>query len=88
MPQGILVRNIAFHRRRAGHFHRTALRRRGRAQAVAAQALMAQKNGRPRRAQKLMERALLLTAAAARAGVRARIHRARIVELRQARAQH
>jgi hypothetical protein len=84
MPQGIFVKNIEFHRERADHFHKLARRRHLRAAALARQALAAQRQGRPVQAQKLMESALRIKAAAGRASLRSQNHRARIAEIRRA----
>jgi hypothetical protein len=87
MPQGMFVQRIDFHRERAAFFLKTARRRHRRAAALARRSLAAQKQGQPVRARRLMEGALQVKAAAGRAGLRSRMHRARVREIRQARAQ-
>jgi hypothetical protein len=87
MPQGMFVQRIDFHRERANFFHQAAQRRHRRAAALARRSLAAQKHGRPVRARRLMEAALQVKAAAGRAGLRSRMHRARVGEIRQARAR-
>jgi hypothetical protein len=85
MPQGLFVQEIEFHRERADHFLKTARQRHRRAAALAQQALAAQRQGRPKQAERLMESALRVKAAAGRASLRSQNHRARIAEIRRAR---
>jgi hypothetical protein len=87
MALGPLAKKIGFHRRRANRLHRMAMRRHFRAAAVARRALKAKQNGRHVRARNLMRRALRIKAMATRAGMRSRVHRARVARLRQIRAQ-
>ena len=87
MPQGMFVQRIDFHRERAEHFLRLSRRRHRRAAALAQRALAAQKQGRPVAARRLMQGALQVKAAAGRAGLRSQNHRARIAEIRRARAR-
>ncbi len=87
MPQGMFVKRIGFHRERADRFRRISRRRHRRAAVLAGLSLAAQKQGRPVQARRLMESALQIKAAAGRAGLRSRMHRARIVEIRKARAR-
>jgi hypothetical protein len=84
MPEGIFVQQIEFHRERADHFLKAARQRHRRAAALAQQALAAQRQGRPIQAERLMESALRVKAAAGRASLRSRNHRARIAEIRRA----
>lgn len=85
MPQGMFVQRIGFHRERANHFLRMSRRHHRRAAMLARRALAAQRQGRPVQAQRLMQAALKVKAAAGRAGLRSRTHRARIAEIRRAR---
>jgi len=87
MPQGMFVERIGFHRERADRFARISQRRHRRADALATRSLAAQKQGRPVEARRLMGNALRIKAAAGRAGLRSRMHRARIAEIRRARAR-
>jgi hypothetical protein len=84
MPQGIFVQKIEFHGERADPFLKTARQRHRRAAVLARQALAAQREGRPIQAEKLMESALRVKAAAGRASLRSQYHRARIAELKRA----
>lgn len=84
-PQVRFAERIQFHRNRANHFLGIARMRHTHAAALARQALQAQRNGRPVRARQLMQLALRTKANAARAGLRSRNHRARVVALKQAR---
>jgi hypothetical protein len=84
MPEGMFVRNIEFHRERADLFLKTARQRHRRAAVLARQALAAQRQGHPVQAQKLMESALRIKAAAGRASLRSQNHRARIAEIKRA----
>jgi hypothetical protein len=88
MALGQFAKRIALNRRAANRLRKVAHRRHLRAAWLARQALIAKQNGRHTRAQNLLQRALRLKAAAARAGVRAMIHRARIPKLRRARILH
>jgi hypothetical protein len=85
MAQGGFAERVAFHRDQADYFLMTARRRHLRAARLARQALQAERNGRPLRARRLMQAALRVKAAAGRAGLRSRNHRARVAALRQAR---
>jgi MarR-like DNA-binding transcriptional regulator SgrR of sgrS sRNA len=84
MPEGMSVRKIEFHRERADLFLKTARQRHRRAAALAQQALAAQRQRHPVQAQKLMESALQVKAAAGRASLRSQYHRARIAEIKRA----
>lgn len=84
MPQGRPGRGIAFHRNQANHFHRISRMRHRRAAALARRALQVQRRGRPVQARRLMQAALKVKAAAGRAGLRSRNHRARVVALQNA----
>ena len=85
MPQATAAERIAFHRKRANQFLMLSRRRHRRAAVLARRAMMAQKNGQPVRARRLMNGALQVKAAAARAGLRSRNHRHRVAALRQGR---
>jgi hypothetical protein len=87
-PLGHFAKKIVFHRRRARQFHRVARRRHLRAARLARRALVAQRNGHPIRARRLLKRALRLKAQAARAALRAKFHRNRIAAVRRARRLH
>jgi hypothetical protein len=87
MPAGMFVQRIDFHRERADAFLRMSRRRHRRAAALARRSLAAQRAGYPVRARRLMNSALQVKAAAGRAGLRSRMHRARVREIRQARAR-
>ena len=87
MPQGRPGRGIAFHRKQANHFLRISRTRHRRAAALASRALQAQRRGQPAQARRLVQAALTVKAAAGRAGLRSRNHRARAAALQQARAQ-
>ena len=76
---------LVFHRKAANRLRRVAMRRHLRAAQVAKRALLANRRGRNVHARNLLRRALRLKAMAARAGVRSKIHRLRIVQIRQAR---
>jgi hypothetical protein len=83
----MFVQRIGFHRERADRFARISRRRHRRAAALATRSLAAQKQGRPVEARRLMADALRIKAAAGRAGLRSRMHRARVMEIRRARAR-
>jgi hypothetical protein len=76
---------IVFHRKTASRLRKVAMRRHLGAAQVAKQALLASRRGHHLRARNLLRRALRLKAIAARAEVRSRVHRLRIVQLRRAR---
>jgi hypothetical protein len=88
MPIGHFQKRINFNRRRANVLARIAARRHFRAAQVAKRALVVKAKGHHVRAQHLLKRALGLKAQATRAGVRSKMHRARIPRLRQARLLH
>ena len=75
---------IIFHRKAASRLRKVAMRRHLGAAQIAKRALLASRRGHHLRARKLLKRALRLKALAARAGVRSRIHRLRIVQIRRA----
>jgi hypothetical protein len=75
---------IVFHRKAANRLRRVATRRHLGAAWIAKRAMLANRRGHHLRARKLLRRALRLKALAARAGVRSRIHRLRIVQIRRA----
>ena len=79
------TQRIAAHRRRANRFTRVSKRRHLRAAKLARLALRAKGNGNHLRAGNLLKRALRVKAGAARAGLRARFNRRRIVQIRRAR---
>ena len=79
------VPRIVFHRKAASRLRKVAMRRHLGAAQIAKRALLASRRGHHLRARNLLRRALRLKAIAARAGVRSRIHRLRIVQIRQAR---
>jgi len=83
----MFVKKLGFHRERAQRFLKTAQYRHRRAAALAGRALAAQKQGRPVQARRLMDAALQMKAAAGRAGLRSRMHRARVQEIKKARAR-
>lgn len=87
MPQARTRHSVDFHRKQAAHFARLAKERHYRAAVLARRSLAAQKQGRPVEARRLIQRALQVKAAAARAGLRSKNHRARIAEIRKARAE-
>jgi hypothetical protein len=79
------ARRLQLHRKRARLFHRLARLRHLRAALLARRAMVAQRNGRVIRARSLLKRALLVKAAAARAGMRSQFHRRRFVMVLRAR---
>jgi hypothetical protein len=85
VAQGTTAERIAFHRKRANQFLVLSRTRHRRAAVLARRAMRAQRNGQPVRARRLMRAALTVKAAAGRAGLRSRNHRARVAALRQAR---
>lgn len=85
MPNGKPARGVAFHRRQANHFLRVSRMRHRRAAELARRSLRAQRMGRPAQARRLMHAALKVKAAAGRAGLRSRNHRARVTAMQQAR---
>jgi hypothetical protein len=78
---------VAFHRKAANRLRRVALRRHLGAARIAKRALLANRRGHHLRARSLLRRALRLKALAARASVRSKFHRMRIIQIRRARAQ-
>ena len=87
MPQvTALAQRIGHHRARAQHFSALAKRRHFRAAVLGRRALRAGVAGRRFLARKLLRRALVLKAAAARATLRAQWNRGRIAAMRRARS--
>jgi hypothetical protein len=85
MPQKLLVKDAATHRRRARRFVQLAKARHRQANRLAALALVAERQGRPVQARSLLRRAMQLKAGAGRAGLRGRLHAARAAEIHRAR---
>ena len=85
MADAAPAERIRFHRNRANHFLRLSRMRHRRAAMLARRALSAQRAGRPAQARRLMQAALTVKAAAGRAGLRSRNHRARMTTMMQTR---
>jgi hypothetical protein len=81
-PAGPLGKRILFNRREARRLHRVARRLHFKAAEMGQLALAAKANGHHTRAQRLLNRALAIKAAAVKARVGAQRHRQRIVQLR------